>query len=51
MHNLDEQLEMQKIALAIAQRQRNEAMDKCIDLNVQLELMAREMAALKAQIN
>ena len=45
---IDEQLEAQKVALAICQRQRNEALDKCIDLNVQLELMARELAALKA---
>ena len=44
----DQQIEAHKIAVVIAQRQRNDAMDKCIDLSVQLELMARELAALKA---
>jgi len=44
---VDEELEAQKIALAVAQRQRNEAHDMCIDLTVRLELATREIAVLK----
>lgn len=46
-----DELESWKIALAVAQRQRNEALDRCIEITVQLELVTKELAALKPPVS